>query len=100
MRCPYFIRSWTRNYKPGDFFDAAGYFDQWKAYALLRWIGRDSLYYCDLYRDEDEPEVKTGSAVFTRGQIEEEFDLCGGPTCLAEMAEDRAYDAARYAAVS
>jgi len=72
--CPYIIRSWSRRYQPGDFFDASCHFRQWQAFALLRWIGADGRFYCDLYLNEDCLTQKTGAASFTREQIEVGFD--------------------------
>lgn len=84
--CPYVLLSWSRQYQPGDFFDASVHYRQWIGWALLRWIGADGRYYCELYLDQDDPNRKSGSAWFTRGEIEENFELCGGPTCRAELA--------------
>jgi hypothetical protein len=83
--CPYALLSWSRTYHAGDFFDASGHFEAWQAFAVLRWVGADGRYYCDLYLDVDNLNKKTGHGVFTRAEIERGFDLCGGPTCLAEM---------------
>ncbi len=84
--CPIPILGWSRRYRPGDLFDAAGYQGCWVGWIKIRWIGRDGRFYCDLFLDHNQPETRTGTAVLTRLEIEQ-FDLCGGPTCRAEQAE-------------
>jgi len=86
MRCPYSIQAWARQYQPGDFFDVSAHFGLYRAYAELRWIGGDGRYYCDLYLDPDQTERRTGASSFRRSEIEDGFELCGGPTCRAELA--------------
>lgn len=88
--CPYSLLCWSRQYQTGDAFDASVHFGLWVGCAVLRWIGADGRYYCDLYLDQDDPNRKTGAGSFTRHEIEKSFELFGGPTCRAEMADPNA----------
>lgn len=75
-------------FKRGDFFEAGELFSTWQAFVLVRWRGSDGLYYCDIFADSTDTTRRTGHRTFTDGDLAG-MELCGGPTCRAEIERDR-----------